>query len=108
MLAALLRYPKAERRAVAREWGRRSQAVQNAARLTRGPDAETLRRRAEHDARGTVLREGITYCGDGRVISWCVRRAVVGRVNQLEIVVAGRVWRTGGRRRMERLWRRPA
>ncbi len=99
MLAALHRYPKAERRAVAREWGRRSQRAQAVQRMERGPDAETRRRRALHDARGTVLREGVTYKGDGSVVPWCVRRALAGRVNQVEIVVAGRVWRIVGERR---------
>jgi hypothetical protein len=105
MLAALLRYPRSERRAVARDWGRRSQVAQAAKRMERGPNAETVRRRALHDARGDVIREGITYRGDGRIIPWCVRRALGGRVNQVEIVVDGRVWRTGGARRIAALLR---
>lgn len=102
MLAALLRYPKSGRRAVAREWGRRSQAVQAAAALARGPDAETLRRRALDDARGELIREGVTYRGDGRVVEWSVRRSISGRVNQVDIVVAGKVWRTTAARAAHR------
>lgn len=59
MLAALLRYPRRERRAVAQSWARRSHATQAAARIARGPDADTLHRRALHDARGQVVRAGV-------------------------------------------------
>ena len=99
-MVALLRYPRSQRRAVARTWAYRSQAVQSASRLVRGPDADTLHRRALHDARGQIVREGVTYCGDGRVVPWCVRRSLTGRVDQFDIVVNGSVWRTGGARRL--------
>tara|TARA_R110000868_G_scaffold411211_1_gene702390 strand:- start:72 stop:401 length:330 start_codon:yes stop_codon:yes gene_type:complete len=102
MLAALLRYPRRERRAVAQSWAGRSHATQAAARIARGPDADTLRRRALHDARGQIVRVGVTYFGDGRVVPWCVRRAVAGRSDQLEIFAAGVLWRTGGPRRVAR------
>lgn len=103
MLSALHRYPKYERSDIAREWGRRSQRVQAAKRMERGPDADTVRLRALHDARGTVLREGVTYKGDGRIVPWCVRRSVAGRVNQVDIVAEGRVWHTGSARSAGRL-----
>ena len=90
---ALLRYQKHRRRAIAQEWARRSQAVQQAKRIERGPDAETVRMRALHDAKGTVLREGCTYRASGAT-PWQVRRSVAGRVNQIDIVAGGRVWRT--------------
>ena len=54
MISALYRYPKKERRAVAQLWARRSNAVQSAARIARAPDAETVRARALHDARGQI------------------------------------------------------
>lgn len=60
-MQALLRYPKHQRRAIAQEWARRSQAVQAMNRIARGPDAETLRKRALEDARGQIEREGCTY-----------------------------------------------
>lgn len=71
-------------------------------RMQRGPDAATLRWRALHDARGQVLRHGVTYFGDGRVVPWCIRRSLVARVNQLDVVVAGHLWRTAGARRVGR------
>lgn len=102
-MQALLRYPRAERRAVAQEWARRSQAVQAERRLQRGPDAETLRWRAAQDARGQIIREGVTYFGSGRVVPWCVRRSIAGRVNQFDAVAGGNVviaasWRHIARR----------
>lgn len=101
-MVALLRYPRNQRRAVASEWGRRSQRVQAARRIEQGPDAETLRARALHDRRGTVIREGVTYFGDGRVVQWCVRHSVAGRSDQFDIVADGRTWRTGGPRLIRR------
>lgn len=88
MLAALLRYPRAQRSEIARTWGLRAAA----ARVAREPDLVTLRKRALHDRRGQIIREGVTYCATGH-IRWCVRHAVAGRSNQVEIVVNGRVWR---------------
>ncbi len=85
---------------MAQQWARRSQAVQSAKRMAREPDADTVRRRALHDARGQVLREGVTYFGDGRIVPWCVRRSLRGRTNQLDIVAGGAVWRTAGARRI--------
>lgn len=69
-------------------------------------DADTLRWRALHDARGMVLREGATYRASGAT-TWCVRRALRGRVNQVEILVDGIVWRRCSLRRAERILRRP-
>lgn len=103
MLAALLRYPRRERKAVARRWAQRSNAVQAAARMERGPDFETLRWRARQDARGEIVREGVTFHGDGRVTAWQIRRSVCGRVDQFDVVVDGVVWRTGGLRKV-RAW----
>lgn len=66
----------------------------------REPDADTLRRRALHDARGQVIREGVTYRGDGSETPWRVCRSLRGRVDQFDVIVAGRVWRTGGPRKL--------
>lgn len=90
-MVALLRYPRSQRRAVARTWAYRSQAVQSASRLVRGPDADTLHRRALHDARGQVVREGLTYFGDGRVVPWCVQRSAQGRTDQFDILANGQL-----------------
>jgi hypothetical protein len=78
-----------------------------AARLSSGPDAETLRRRALDDARGRTIRAGVTYFGDGRIVPWLVRRSIAGRSNQLDLVVAGRLFRTLGNRAFARLLRSP-
>lgn len=99
-MVALLRYPRSQRRAIARTWALRSQAVQSASRMARGPDADTLRRRALHDARGQIVREGVTYCGDGRVVPWCVQRSIAGRTDQFDLALSGRVVRTGGLRKV--------
>ena len=103
MISALYRYPKPLRRKVAAEWGRRSQAVQAAARLERGPSEETRRWWARHDARGQIVREGVTYFCDGRVVPWCVRRSVRGRIDQFDVVAAGQLWRTASARTVARL-----
>lgn len=96
---ALLRYPKNQRRAVAQEWALRSQAVQQAKQIERGPDTDTLRMRALHDAKGQVLREGCTYTAGGET-HWHVRRSLRGCTDQFDIVANGSVVRTCGRRRL--------
>lgn len=106
MRSALLRYPRRERRAVAQSWARRSHVAQAAARAIRGPDADTLRRRALHDARGQLLRHGCTYFGDGRVVPWEVRRSVRGRSDQCDVIVAGCLWKTCGPRRVAAVLRK--
>lgn len=106
MLAALQRYPRAQRRAIAQEWAKRSHAAQATARMAREPDAETQRRRALDDQRGTVLRTGITYHPDGSTTPWQIVRARIGRVNQVEILVDGRAWRRCSLRTATRLLNR--
>ena len=102
-MQALLRYPRRQQRsAVAREWGRRGLAVQAKAARERGPDAETVRRRALDDRRGNVLRHGHTYRA-GKVVAWQIRRSVAGRTDQYDIVIDGAVWRSGGVR-LVRSW----
>jgi hypothetical protein len=100
MFSALLRYSRRERRAVAQAWARRSRAAQAAARMARGPDADTLRRRTLHDARGRVVHEGCTYFGDGRIVPWRVVRSVRGRTDQFDVIVGERLWKTCGPRRV--------
>lgn len=99
MISALYRYQKSERRAVAQAWARRSNAVQAEARMTREPDADTLRRRALHDARGTVLREGCTYSATGEQ-RWQVVRSVHGRTDQRDITINGQLFKTCGPRHL--------
>lgn len=103
-MEALHRYPKRERRSVAREWARRSNAVQAQKRLERGPDAETLRMRELHDAKGQVVREGVCW-RSGKEIRWQVRRSVAGRVNQFDLISNGRVIQTCGARQLAKEFR---
>lgn len=83
-----------------RACGKRSSAARSARRAE--PDFYTLHMRALHDARGTILREGAIYYGDGRVTHWMVRMAIVGRVNQIESVANGRVFFRGSARNIFR------
>ncbi len=84
---------------------RRSNEVQAAARLLRPVDADTMRWRALHDAKGQLLREGVTYRASGET-RWQLRRSVAGRVNQVDLIVDGALWRTGCLRDAERAIRR--
>jgi hypothetical protein len=78
-----------------------------AERLANPPpvDADTLRCRALDDARGLLLRHGATYTAAG-VTRWELRRSRRGRVNQVDLIVDGIVWRTGARRDADRAIRR--
>jgi hypothetical protein len=96
----LKRYPRHKRRAVAREWGRRSQAVQAEARKTREPDFHTLRLRSLHDRRGELIAEGTSYRA-GRVHDWRIVHSLTGRVNQVDLLIDGTLWRTGSLERAE-------
>lgn len=80
-----------------REWGKRSAANRKPSDL----DFETIRMRALHDAKGTIIRQGCTYTSDGET-DWQMRRAVHGRVNQVELVVGGEIRATGSHRKAAR------
>lgn len=88
--------PNSRRAEVSRQW----HEAKAAKRRAREPDFETQRKRALDDARGTVLRDGVTYKSDGSVVHWQVRRSVGGRTDQFDIVADGSVWRTAGRRNL--------
>lgn len=98
---ALLRYPRSQRRAVACEWARRSNAGQALKRMERGPNAETMRWRALHDARGQVLAHGCRYSASGAV-AWEITRSRHGRINQVDLVISGQLFRTGSLRSARR------
>jgi hypothetical protein len=96
MISALNRYPRGPRRtAAARAWGRRGAAACAALRLAAGPDAETRRRRALDLARGLPLRDFWTVAGLVRVA-----RSRRGRLDQLDVIAFGQLWRTCGPRRL--------
>lgn len=84
--------------AIGRKRGIASQRVQREKHRTCEPDADTLRCRALHDAKGKVVREGATYRAAG-IVQWCVRRSVAGNVRQFDFVANGTVKLTGGPRR---------
>jgi hypothetical protein len=84
---------------------KKSNEVQALARMSRPVDADTLRARALHDARGMILREGCTYRVD-RITPWLLCRSVAGRTNQVDLVIANQVWRTGARRTADKAIRR--
>lgn len=104
------RTKRRERRRLRRQaMARRSNEVQAAARLSRPLDADTLRRRALDDARGTVLREGVSIRTAGAVImvtGWSVCRSFYGRTNQVDILHGGVLLRTCSLRTATRLLRR--
>lgn len=85
--------PLAKRSAVSQRW-HEAKAVK---RLQREPDFETVRMRALHDAKGKVLREGVTYTASGAT-NWQVRRSIAGRINQFDLIANNSVVRTCGRR----------
>jgi len=89
-----IRNPEAKR-ALGRQWGRLSAK----AWTPQEPDADTVRRRALHDARGTTLREGVTYTAQGS-INWSVTRSTVGRTDQRDVVVDGKIFKTCGSRKL--------
>lgn len=72
---------------------------ERAARLANPPsvDADTLRWRALDDARGALLRHGATYTA-ASVTHWELRRSRRGRVNQVDLLINGTLWRTGALR----------
>jgi len=78
----------------------RLHAAKVARRIVLGADADTLRRRAIHDARGQLLREGRTYRADGTVQHWRVLRSIRGRTDQRDVIIDGSLWRTCGPRKL--------
>lgn len=99
-MLALKRVPWRFRQAKAREWGRRGHEAKAHLRAERGPAFDTLLAQAKQDRRGMVLHSGHLYRADGRVQLWQVRWSVAGRCDQFDILLDGRVWKTGGRERV--------
>ena len=103
-MQALFRYPKEIRSEKAREFSARGADIRAQRRLENGVDAETIRRRALDDARGTILRHGCTYTA-GAETAWQVVRSIAGRMTQFDLVANGTTIRTAGRRRLPRRFR---
>lgn len=98
-MEALLRYPTHQRQAKAQAWAKRSHANRKPAELP----LEDQIKRALWDRKGTVIREGATYCGDGSIVQWAIRHSLSGKSNQLDVLVDGILYLTAGKRRIE-LW----
>lgn len=89
-MQALLRIPKARRREVAREWAKRSHApggARDRARMERGIDFETERKRALDDRRGSLIEEGRDWL-NGRERHWVITHSLRGRTNQVDLAVS--------------------
>jgi len=98
-MLALKRIPWRKRSAKAREWQRAGCEVKARLRMEYGPDPETVRLRALQDARGEILRHGITYSTahpEGQ--AWTIIRTKAGRVNQVDLHLAGQLAFTGSLR----------
>ncbi len=103
MIAALLRYPRHLRRAKASEWGKRGAESRRKKAVEHGTDADTVLWRAKQDARGTILRHGVTYSAahpDGQ--PWTILRAKHGRTNQVDLHVGLSLVFTGSLRKLVR------
>lgn len=87
-----------------RELGRKRGLASARAWAPREADADTLMRRALHDARGKVLREGVCW-KEGRELHWQVRRSIHGKVNQFDLISNGRVIQTCGKRQLAKEFR---
>ena len=96
MLAALLSFPRGLRKQKAREWARRSHVVRMGNAAAVGPTFEALRKRALDDARGQVLRHGVTYSAQHpQGQPWAILRSKAGgRINQVDLHVGNQLVRT--------------
>ncbi len=71
--------------------------------MERGPDFETTIWRAKQDARGQVLRHGVTYsAAHPQGQPWIILRSKAGRTNQVDLHVGSQLVNTCGLRDIER------
>lgn len=105
-MLALKRYPWRLRRAKAREWARRSHeagGTRERRRIERGESLEAAAWRARQDARGEILRHGVTYSAahpEGQ--PWTILRSKLGRVDQVDLHLGAQLVATCGLRTLER------
>lgn len=103
MLAALLSFPRHMRKAKAREWARRSHVARMAKAAERDEPMESAIWRAKQDARGQVLRHGVTYsAAHPKGQSWTIVRSKRGRTNQVDLCIGSDLFATCGLRTLER------
>jgi hypothetical protein len=84
-----------------RDWGERSTVARQCKREKAGVDADTLKYRASQNARGQIERHGVNYTASGSH-TWEIRRSIAGSIDQVDLVIDGITWKTGGRRTAER------
>lgn len=73
----------------------REQCSKGGRAIRGGEFAEEVRQRALQDAKGMILREGVTYTANGEQ-HWQKRRALFGRTDQVELICNGKVVLTTG------------
>lgn len=67
---------------------------------------EEERQRALSDAKGLVLRHGTSYNSDHiEGMEWTKRRALVGRTDQVEMLLGDRIVRTCGETKLTGKWK---
>ena len=87
----------------AREWGALGHATQRLRKIESGPTWETIVWRAKQDARGQVLRHGLTYStAHPTGQPWTILRSKVGRTNQVDLHVGDALVKTCSLRNLER------
>lgn len=95
------------RRQRAQQWARLSHAARLRNNAERGLSAEDARLRALDDARGMILRHGVTYSAahpDGQ--PWTILRSKFGRTNQVDLHLGSQLVFTGSLRTLERAMKR--
>lgn len=83
----------------------RAACVKGGSRVRGYETADDVRERALKDAKGMILREGMSYRIDypeGK--PWQKRRALSGRTNQVEIVFNGEIVKTTGETLLTGQW----
>lgn len=105
-MLALKRIPWRNRRAKAKAWAHKSHALggtRHSQRIAYGEPLEAAIWRAKQDARGEVIRHGVTYSAthpEGQ--SWTILRSKCGRTNQVDLHIGGILSATCGLRTIER------
>ena len=82
-----------------RELGRKRGLASAKAWTPHELDADTLRKRALHDARGQVVREGCDYDSHGEK-NWKVQRSIYGRITQFDLLANGQPVESTGPRNL--------
>jgi hypothetical protein len=110
MLGAIQRLPKRLRLAKAQNLARLSHApggTRERNRIARGEPLPEAIARAKQDARGEVLREGVTYSAahtDGQ--TWQIVRSLAGRTNQVDVILGNQTKQISGYRTIKRAMKR--